>query len=181
MIGYEYLKRCAGRKGRMDEDKGDEEGCLSVILSSAPTSIPVALQEWDRLLDNLARDDDKSSASSMDERFRITHQCRTPKLPEPLARAYQKAGSSTWVGLDAVDQYEVSGPPDKAAARMPSALILRGEHDFTTETCTHDWKAKLFNHKFVRERVLEGCSHHGLLEQGSMYGEVLESFFSEYD
>ena len=172
MIGYEYLKRCAERKGAKpaSNDDDDDEGCLSVVLSSAPTSIPVSLKEWDRLLDLLARDD---------ERFRITHQCRTPVLPEPLARAYQKAGS-TWAGLEVVEQFEVS-PPNVEAARMPSALILRGEHDFATEKCTHDWKAKLFNHKFVREKILEGCSHHGLLEKGSMYGQVLDSFFSEYD
>jgi len=32
-----------------------------------------------------------------------------------------------------------------------------------------------------RSRVLSGCSHMGLLEDGSIYGNVLEQFFKEFD
>jgi proline iminopeptidase len=176
MLAYEYIKRIAERKGKADNNEGDD-GCLSVILSSAPTSIPVMEAEWDRLLSVLKGDRDNEQASP-DELFRITHQCRTKDLPEPLARAFQRVGS-TWSGLDVVKGYKLS-PPSETATRLPSALVLRGEFDFCTERCTKDW-VTLFNHKFVRQKELEGCSHFVLLENGSMYGEVLDSFFSEYD
>ena len=99
-------------------------------------------------------------------------------MPAPLVKAYNKLGS-TWVGMGAVKDYELH-PPSAQAARMPSAMVLRGEYDFTTEECTAGWKS-LFNHPYVREKVLEDCSHHILLERGETYGEILESFFSEYD
>jgi hypothetical protein len=59
-------------------------------------------------------------------------------------------------------------------------MIMRGEHDFVTEDCVSGWK-DAFNHKFIRMKELEGLSHHGLLEDGSTYGEIVDSFFSEYD
>jgi hypothetical protein len=33
----------------------------------------------------------------------------------------------------------------------------------------------------VRCKTLEGCSHHGLYENGVLYGETIDSYFSEYD
>jgi len=63
---------------------------------------------------------------------------------------------------------------------MPSALVMRGEYDFVTEECVQGWR-DAFNHKFVRMKILDGCSHHGLLEDGGMYGEIVDSFFAEYD
>jgi proline iminopeptidase len=176
MLAYEYIKRIAERKGKANDNE-DDDGCLSVVLSSTSTSIPVVEAEWDRLRSDLKGDRDNEQAS-LNELFRITHQCRTKDLPEPLSRAFQRVGS-TWNGMDAVKGYKLS-PPSETAARLPSALILRGEFDFCTDRCTKDWVA-LFNHKFVRHRELEGCSHFALLENGSMYGEVLDSFFSEYD
>ena len=157
MIAYEYLKEVAEKKSGT--------ASLSVVLSSTSTSMPIAIEEWEKLLKDL--DGDMG-------RFRSTHQCRCKERPEPLARAFQKAGS-TWIGMDVVKEYELS-PPTTSAAKMPNALILRGEHDFTTERCTRGF-ASLFKHDFVSERVLEGCSHHGLLERGDIYGSALQSFF----
>jgi len=171
-LAYEYVKRVAERgkdnDGNKDDDD-DDEGCLSVVLSSTGTSMPVLERQYDRFLSQLGGDEEK---------FRTTHQCRTPGMPEPLARSYRKTGTA-WVGFGAIRGYE-STPPHDGAVKMPSALILRGEYDFATEDCVRGWK-DLFNHPFVRFRTLEGCSHHALLENGELYGEVLDSFFSEYD
>ena len=64
--------------------------------------------------------------------------------------------------------------------RMPSAMVMRGEYDFVSDECIMGWK-KVFNHPFVRVKVLDGCSHHRLLENGGEYGEIVDSFFAEYD
>jgi hypothetical protein len=60
---------------------------------------------------------------------------------------------------------------------------MRGEYDFVCEESVSQWKTILSsgNTKSVRYKTLQGCSHHGLLEDGMVYGEILDSFCSEYD
>ena len=192
MLAYEYLKRRAERHFLYGNDT--EPVCLSCILSSAPSSVKRIEETVDRLLDGLTLDDPAAfeRSISLQERFRMTHQCRTPVSPQPLLDAYARAGT-VWRGTDAVRSWEATpaaattsaaeaggGGEGTAASFMPSILMLRGEHDFVTEDCFSSWKDVLRGAK-VRFRVLQGCSHHGLLENGSMYGEVLDSFFSEFD
>jgi pimeloyl-ACP methyl ester carboxylesterase len=112
------------------------------------------------------------------ELFRETHQCRMPEMPRPLVDAYASAGS-TWRGTTAIQEY-VAAKPAENASRMPSCLVLQGEHDFVTPDCTKEWK-NLFNSRSVREKTLQGCSHHGLLENSAAYGALLDSFLCEYD
>lgn len=149
------------------------------VLSSAPTCVKTVEEEAGRLLAAL-KDQEGADESTLAERFRISHQCRTPEIPTPLADAYAGAGT-VWRGTDAIQGYQAMPVSKDTAARMPSAMIMRGEHDFVTATCCKDWKEALWNHPFVKEHVLEGCSHHGLLEQEQAYGEVLDSFFAQYD
>jgi pimeloyl-ACP methyl ester carboxylesterase len=164
ILAFEYLKRCAER----GKTNNDEEGCLSVVLSSSPTNVRQVEEEAQRLVEQL----------SSPELFRETHQCRTVEMPQPLADAYTAAGT-VWRGTTAIQDYSAQAPSGDATT-MPSALVLRGEHDFVTEACRKDWK-ELFNSRSVRERTLKDCSHHGLLESGPMYGEMVNSFFGEYD
>lgn len=140
--------------------------CLSVILSSAPPDIQKVEEDAEWLVEALERP----------ELFRETHQCRTPELPPPLADAYAHAGS-VWRGSSVLRDY-VAEPPSLNAAVLPSALVMRGEHDFVLSTSP--WK-QILNSRSVREKEMPGCSHHGLLEDPVNYGETIESFFAEYD
>jgi proline iminopeptidase len=189
ILAFEYCKRVAERKG--DTNNEEECCCLSVILSSTPTSVALVETEVHRLLDELKKDDDETTTTTNEEegteeedtkalweRFRIQHQVQTPEMPLPLVDAYAQAGT-IWRGTAAIPDY-VASPPTENAARLPSAMILRGQHDFVTATCTQDW-GSAFHHKFVRQVVLAGCAHHGLLEQPRLYGDTVDSFFSEYD
>ena len=188
ILAFEYLKRVAERGG---EGVRDDEGCLSVVLSSAPTSVEAVEASAERLLEDLRgeaggddgkdedEDEDAGDSAALGERFRAAHICRTEVPPPPLLEAYAGAGT-VWRGTDAIAGY-VASPPSDGAARMPSALIVRGEHDFVDASSMEGWAEGCFNHKFVRERVLEGCAHHGLLENGPLYGEVMNDFFSQYD
>lgn len=164
ILAYEYLKRCAERRDKIHDD----EGCLSLILSSSPTNVVQVEGVAESLVGEL----------SSPEVFRETHQCRTPEIPKPLADAYAAAGT-VWRGTTAIKDY-VAQAPVKEAAVMPSTMVMRGEHDFVTDICCKDWK-EVLNSRSVRFRVLQGCSHHGLLENGAMYGEIVDSFFQEYD
>ena len=125
------------------------------------------------------------------EQFRRTHTCRTAVSPQPLVDAYARAGT-TWSGMDVIQSWEATRSPawvadddrlaqgNHAILCIPSIMVMRGEFDFVTEECFAVWKEVLHGFK-VRFRVLQGCSHHGLLENGPMYGEVLDSFFAEFD
>jgi pimeloyl-ACP methyl ester carboxylesterase len=163
---YEFLKRQASKEV---DDGIAGEGCRSVILSSTPTNVMQIEDEARSLVEKLDSPD----------LFRETHQCRISPMPQALTDAYAYAGTA-WRGTGAIADYKAT-PPSANSRKLPSALVLRGEHDFVTEVCVADWKRSLWNTPYVRERVLDGCSHHGLLENGPLYGEIVDSFFTEYD
>jgi pimeloyl-ACP methyl ester carboxylesterase len=163
-LAYEYLKRLAERK----DDILPDEGCLSVILSSSPCNVKQVEDEAGRLIEQL----------ETPELFRETHQCRMPEMPDALKEAYDKAGT-VWRGTTAISDY-VATSPSEDAARMPICMVMRGEHDFVTEACVEDWR-NLFNSRSVRYKTLDGCSHHGLLENPAVYGDIVDSFYAEYD
>jgi len=166
ILAYEYLKRIV--ENGSDNNNSDNK-CLSVILSSAPTNIQQMESDWDAMSEKLP----------FPNLFQSTHLCRTFGIPKPLQDAYANAGT-VWSGTAAISDYKALPPKGNSDDYMPSALVLRGEHDVVTESCSNDWK-QLLRSRSVRERTLEGCSHHGLLENGSMYGDVVDSYFGEYD
>jgi proline iminopeptidase len=173
ILAFEYLKRQA--------ERNQDDGCLSVILSSTPTNVAQVEEEASRLVAKLTEqhESDDDDVVPLEQRFRLAHQCRTtPEKSQPLVDAYAHAGT-VWRGTTAISDYEAT-PPFEGATRMKSCMVMRGEHDFVTQDCIEGWK-DAFNHKFVRFKVLEGCSHHGLLENGPLYGEVVDSFFAEFD
>lgn len=185
ILAFEYMKSVAATSNSGGgNDNNDDPVCLSAILSSAPSSVPQIEGEFVRLLDELkkthAKDDGKQDISDeeLNDLFRTTHQCRIQEMPPMLKDAYANAGT-VWRGTDAIKDY-VATAPNEDAARMPSSLIMRGEFDFVSEECIEAWKS-VFNTKFLRYKTMEGCSHHGLFEDGVTYGEIIDSFCAEYD
>jgi proline iminopeptidase len=178
ILAFEYLKRIVERNigSDGDTDDRDQPECLSVILSSSPTNVEQVENSANTLIENLlSEDDDKTTIA---ERFRQQNQCRTVDKPQSLIDAYNHAGT-IWRGTDVIQEWKATKPMDDAK-RMPSAMVMRGEYDFVSQECVDGWK-KVFNHPFVRVKVLDGCSHHGLLENGNAYGEIVDSYFAEYD
>jgi pimeloyl-ACP methyl ester carboxylesterase len=180
ILALEYMKRVAEREG---EDGNDDRApkCLSAILSSAPYDVHEVESAAGELIAALLEED--SDESTVMDRFKARHACRTQtdgKQPQPLADAYDKAGTpGIWRGTDIIKEWTAT-KPSESAKRMPSCMAMRGEHDFVTAECVEGWK-KEFNHPFVRVKELRNLSHHGLLEDGKAYGEIVDSFFSEYD
>lgn len=172
ILGYEFLKR------RAEQNEDDpEHKVLSFTISSTPTSVSQVEGEVQGLLETLLEEDDDQS--TVEDRFQQTHICRTPEKPQALVDAYAHAGT-VWRGSNAILDY-VAEPPSDKAGPLPPAMIMRGEHDFVTEVCSKDWKEKLWNQKRIREKIIDGCSHHGLLEQPLLYGDILDSYCTEYD
>ena len=58
--------------------------------------------------------------------------------------------------------------------QCPPALVIRGEYDFVTETCTSGWN-DLFR-KTVLEVVLKDCAHYPHLEHPDEYAREINHF-----
>jgi pimeloyl-ACP methyl ester carboxylesterase len=160
ILAFEYLKRTR------------DSNCLSVILSSAPTSIPQLEAESKRLLHAISEDFDGDKRTAL-ERFRQLHECQAVPVPLSLLDAYAQAGS-TWRGIEAIPDYTAL-----VETRLEqSVILLRGQDDFVTQPCMQDWN-KCF--KKTQTMVLAGCSHHGLLENEQLYGDVISSFLIDND
>mmetsp|Transcript_106044 Transcript_106044/g.306721 ORF Transcript_106044/g.306721 Transcript_106044/m.306721 type:complete len:316 (+) Transcript_106044:197-1144(+) len=159
ILAFEYLQR----------ERPDH--CRSVILSSTPTNVAQVEGEADRLVGDIR----KSGVPTEDigEEFRKRHQVQTDQQPDPLAEAYQEAGT-TFRGTTAIADYVA----DAESKIETPALILRGEKDFVTSSCVQGWK-ELFEDFQIRE--LKGCSHHGLLERPEEYADVLTSFWAQHE
>jgi len=180
ILAFELIKRIAEGRSSQKLNWDDEYKCLSVILSSTPSNVRQVEKVANDLISNLLAED--PDETTIMERFRVNHQCRTDEMPQPLKDAYDQAGvEGVWRGTKSIQEWEAVGPVlSPAVKKMPSCMIMRGEHDFVNEDCVAGWK-DAFNHKFVRMKVLEGCSHHGLLEKGDTYGEMVDSYFAEHD
>jgi pimeloyl-ACP methyl ester carboxylesterase len=172
ILGFEFMKRIA-EGSSIYHDRPD---CLCAVLSSVPTDVQQVEGVADDLVSILL--DEDNNESTVGERFRLRHQCRTPEKPQPLVDAYNHAGT-LWRGTTSIPDWKAIKPSDDAS-RMPSTMILRGEYDFVSDDCVKEWK-EVYNHPFVRYKVLEGCSHHGLLEDSKSYGTLVQSYISEYD
>jgi proline iminopeptidase len=159
ILAFEYLKQAR------------PSNCLSITLSSAPSSIPLVNKEWDRLLTEIKKQVPPQLA---DEVFRRQHVCRTFATPRPLQQAYEKA-SGTWGGIDVIPNYDA-----EIASRLSRtpALVTRGEFDFVTSENVERWKDCFVD---VETAELKGCSHHGLLEKPEQYGALLNGFLGRCD
>lgn len=162
ILAVEYLQRT------------NDANCLSVILSSTPTSIPQLQEESQRLLQELVVELEGDKQQAL-ERFRQLHECQAIPIPLSLMDAYAQAGT-TWRGIQAISDYTAS-LDDKTTLEQP-ALLLRGQDDFVTQACMQDW-TKCFRN--TQTMVLAGCSHHGLLENEQLYGDVISSFLIDND
>jgi proline iminopeptidase len=184
ILAFEYLKNIVMRDDGEGhgEEKSDDDApvCLSAILSSAPTDVKEVESEFARLIQELASSSSNDATEEVDleELFRRNHQCRLPEMPSVIRDAYANAGS-VWRGTSSISDY-VAEPPPEGAARMPPTMIMRGEYDFVSEASVSGWR-DAFNTKSLRYKTLKGCSHHGLSEDGTLYGEIVNSFLGEYD
>ena len=174
ILAFEYMRRMAER----NDDNAPQ--CLSAILSSTPCDVEQVEAAAGELIGALLEED--PDETTIMDRFSAKHACQTEngERPQPLVDAYEQAGTpGIWRGTDSIKEWKATKPSD-SAKRMPSCMIMRGEHDFVTAVCVEGWK-KAFNHPFVRVKELEKLSHHGLLEDGNTYGELVDSYFTEYD
>jgi pimeloyl-ACP methyl ester carboxylesterase len=185
-----------------NKSKRQSAGCLSLILASVPTETRLVQEESLRLQSELVipndsnNDNSSSSSSSLSitrsQIFSQTHECRVIPTPLPLLDAYAHAGNALWRGASAIPNYCASQgliTADKGKSesqptcqqrqrlKIPSC-VLRGQYDFVTNRCVEGWHDLLEN---IQYTVLAGCSHHGLLEQERLFGDVIHAFLEDHD
>jgi proline-specific peptidase len=209
IVAYEYLKRISNQAyhdHQLDDATNSPNQCLSLILSSAPVNVAMVEAESKLFLEEITRNLQASNVTSTTEEqdqtntiqtmaadvFRKTHVCRTESLPNPLLTAYAKRGT-VWEGTKVIHNYVASPilPDGKANRPSPSLptniLLMRGEYDFVSEEYSFKGWKKALNHaghhtyNDVKCITLSGCSHHGLLENGALYGKTLDSFLEVND
>ena len=109
------------------------------------------------------------------EQFFQTHVCRKVPLPAALAAAYGRPGI-VWAGLEVIADEHAVVP--LAGPLSTPCLALRGEFDFVTSI--QSWREDgYFMH--CQTMTLDSCSHHGLFENPTLYGKMLQAFWKKHD
>jgi proline iminopeptidase len=162
----------------------------SLILSNTPTSFSQSSEEHARLSLKLQQghvpdeDDSKEEEETrrLEQLFFETHECRTPRTPEPLARAIRKSHEAAWASAHQdIIHYHAAAAATSEHMHMPPTLLIRGEYDFVTESCTQSWFDILGRPPIWKETVLSNCAHYPHLEDGARYGTLLEDHCSNLE
>jgi pimeloyl-ACP methyl ester carboxylesterase len=171
-IGYEVLRsQIAGNVGIESMPL-----CLSFILSNASTNFKLSDSERCRLYDQFqAQQDSDGRISSKDlhENFFRAHICRTTEIPPALKSALTRRGK-VWSAND------YDAVPLGEDSRFPPVLIIRGEHDFITETCTSAWNDLIGRRgaRTIQKVVMTDCAHYPHLEHPMEYAREIHFFCS---
>ena len=134
--------------------------CLSAILSSAPTNVAEVESEFVRLIQEIASSSAEESKTEA-ELAGVVSDHRLPEMPRVLEGRVRRRQ----IGMDGrVRRYPATRPrpppPPAGAARMPPAMITRGEHDFVSESSVAG-VARFLQRGGSRGKymTLSGCSH----------------------
>ena len=64
------------------------------------------------------------------------------------------------------------------SARLPPALVLRGQYDFVSDDNARTWTEIFDQSQYM---TLQNASHYGSLEQEDLYRDVLSAFLRDHD
>lgn len=179
IIGFEFMKRLLSDVEALGETK-----CLSLSLVSTPFSVKDVDQESEIVLkcfenENISAQD-ASSLFQKSHVFRVTSGNDT--LPAALREAYSKRGK-VWQGTEVI-QYYVANMAQKLHHEFPHILLLRGEHDFVSNThAITEWSSLMTSHgcKTIQHATLPGCSHYSMLENEELFSCKLMSFLVQIE
>lgn len=145
VLAYEYAMRVAERSTCNPQQQLPDQRCLSVVLANTSTNMRRGNDEWERLLAECSSDSSLPGATPSD-RFFHRNQCRLDVMPQDLSLAFDHCGK-VWFGTDVVADW-VAKPLTKDAGNIPAAenqrqvppfLLVTGQHDFVTQSCTSEW------------------------------------------
>jgi L-proline amide hydrolase len=185
MLGMEYALR-------------RPPGLRSLVVADSPASMPLWIEETNRLRSLLPRDVQEvlarhEAAGTIDDpeyegavmRFYERHLCRIP-FPEPLLRTFDQLAEDPTVyrTMNGPSEFHVTGTlrdwditPRLGGVRVP-VLVVSGEHDEATPAVVRPLVAALPD---ARWELLAGASHCTHLEQPERFLELVEGFLAAHD
>jgi len=143
----------------------------SLVLSSAPASVPLVLEEAARLVDGCGGDVDV---------FYDRHYVRVRPHPTAFVDALALGGSPPWRGSDAIADWAAPAEPPSGWPIGLDTLLVIGEADFTTEVTQRGWLDAVPRSVLV---VVPRGGHLMHLEPDARddYVDALETFFRGRD
>lgn len=187
IIAFEYAKANSLHSGCGNK-------CLSITLDSTPSNMKTSLDECARLEDEIKselvleenNDQPQEEASRLvQDRLRKRNECRTEEMPDSLATAIERRG--TTFGPEAVADYVAYPLPSMSHYSLPPVLLIRGQYDFITEKCIEGWR-EIFDQDHprgsnaYREEEMSNCAHYCHLEDAQSFGDLIKShcFINDY-
>lgn len=175
------------------------EGIASLILSNAPASMPLWVEETTRLRKALPAEvqavlDAHERTGSTDSpayqeammTFYARHLCRITPWPDCLLRSFQamEADPRVYHAMCGPSEFHVTGllrhwdVSHRLRDIQQPALVIGGEFDEATPRITEALHRGLPHSEWV---VLEGCSHLSHLEQPERYLQLLDDFLKRVE
>jgi L-proline amide hydrolase len=175
------------------------DGLASLVLASAPASIPQWVTETGRLRRQLPEDvqetlDRHETAGTTDSQeyedaclvFYKRHVCRLDEWPDYVVRSFDfiqrhglvyrtMNGPSEFHVTGTLREWDVTGRLGEI--RVPT-LVVSGEHDEATPAINRTVTAGIPG---ARSVILPGCSHMAHVEDPEGYVRLLDGFFSEVE
>ena len=184
VLAYEYAKRIAERGGvAVDTTVSptaitNQAQCVSVILGNTSTNMKRGDQEWTRLVLECASDKSLPGTTPNDRFFR-RNQCRLDSMPKDLQSAFSHSGT-TWFGTNVVSDWAAEPLLEEYKQNLPPFMLITGQYDFITQSCTEGWK-DILGDALVKEELMLDCSHYVHFEQPSLFGSIVERFCCSHD
>jgi L-proline amide hydrolase len=195
---YHVLGHSWGGMLAMEHALEQPPGLRSLIVSDAPASMDLWVEETSRLRSRLPLDvqdvltrHEARGTTDSDEyeqavaRFYERHLCRIP-FPDALQRTFAQMAEDPTVyhTMNGPSEFHVIGTlrgwnvtPRLGDVRVP-VLVISGEHDEATPDVVRPLVEALPDSRW---ELLEGASHCAHLEQPELYLDLVEAFLSAHD
>lgn len=174
-------------------------GIASLVLSNAPASMPLWVQETARLRGELPQEvqavlDDHERTGSTDSpayqeamaAFYRRHVCRLDPWPDCLLRSFNamEADPRVYHAMCGPSEFHITGSlrdwdvSDRLGEIAQPTLVIGGRHDEATPVVTEAVHRGIPGSQW---RILEECSHLSHLEAPEEYTELLAAFLDDVE
>jgi L-proline amide hydrolase len=196
---YHVLGQSWGGMLGMEHALEHPPGLRSLVVANSPASVPLWVEEADRLRSLLPPDvqevltrHEAAGTTDSDEyeqavmRFYERHLCRVVPFPDPLRRSFANVAADPTVyhTMGGPSEFHITGTlrdwditPRLGDVRVP-VLVISGEHDEATPAVVRPLVAALPD---ARWELLEGASHCAHLEQPERFLALVEAFLAAHD
>jgi proline iminopeptidase len=134
--------------------------------------------------DDIDEEDSHAAAScrAAHRTFQQRHECCVSPMPLMLQQSLTSLKSHIYKEeqYDELNQYMATSTDldSDQLARLPPALILRGQYDFVSHDNAQAWVEIFTSCQFV---TIQNSSHYGMMEAEDLYGDVVRACLQDHD